>query len=142
MIADQLSRPSLLYLPEGEFEYWSCHVIASGREIEVWDVCYDDGEQCKLKKSSQPPIHLPGNDLVLIRTIANVAELVKRPGVLFYSQFWNESLCDAAAVLNNELLLFQMTTAKDHSLKEQSLRSYCSEMRKHKVCDLCLLCRI
>jgi hypothetical protein len=107
-------------------------VIAGGRKIELWDPFYNAG-QCKLKSSSKPFIQLPANDVVLIRTIANVTELVKSPGVIFYSQLSNEPLCDAAAVLNNELLLFQMTIGKEHSLKEVTFRNYCKAAKDAKL---------
>ncbi len=133
MITEELSRPSALHAPDGEFEYWSCHVIASDRSVDLWDPYYDGG-QCKFKKSvNKASIQLPANDVVLIRTIANVTELVKHPGAIFYSQISNEPLCDAAAVLNNELLLFQMTIGKDHSLKEQTLRSCCKAAKEAQL---------
>jgi hypothetical protein len=128
-IAAQLNQPRALHAPDGEFEYWSCHVIASGRRVGTREPYYEGG-QCKLRQSPKQHFELPANDVVLIRTIADVPELVKQPGKLFYSQLSNEPLCDAAAVHNNELLLFQMTIGQEHNFKEASWRSYCKAAKQ------------
>jgi hypothetical protein len=128
-IAAQLNQPRALHAPDGEFEYWSCHVIASGRRVETWEPYYEGG-QCKLRQSSKKHFELPANDVVLIRTIADVAVLVKQPGKMFYSQLSNEPLCDAAAVHNNELLLFQMTIGQEHNFKKASWRNYCKAAKQ------------
>jgi len=122
-IASLLSNPGALHSPDGEFEYWACHVIASGRDLQLFSPRYQGGK-CVLD-SSGDVVKLPPKDVVLIRTIADVSVLVQNTGVVYYSQHQSEPLCDAAAVENKELLLFQMTIGKDHSFKEQTWRQYC-----------------
>ena len=122
-IACLLNNPGALHAPDGEFEYWACHVIASGRDLKLFSPRYEGGK-CVLD-SSGDVVKVPPKDVVLIRTIADVSMLVQNTGVVYYSQHQSEPLSDAAAVENKELLLFQMTIGKDHSFKEQTWRQYC-----------------
>ncbi len=69
--------------------------------------------------SSNHAVSLPSNDVVPIRSIADVSVLVQHPGVVYYSQLSKEPLCDAAAVHNRELLLFQMTIGQKHDSRNQ-----------------------
>jgi|JI10StandDraft_1071094.scaffolds.fasta_scaffold72197_2 hypothetical protein len=129
-IASLLNNPGALHAPDGEFEYWACHVIASGREMELSSPCYEGG---KCVYSSAGVVQLPRNDVIPIRTIADVSELAHHTGVVYYSQRPNEPLCDAAAVHNNELYLFQMTIGKDHTFKEKSWKNYCVAAKAAKL---------
>lgn len=122
-IACLLRNPGALHAPDGEFEYWACHVIASGRDLKLFSPRYGGGKY--VLDSSGDVVRLPSNDVVLIRTVADVCALVQNTGVVYYSQHQSEPLCDAAAVENKELLLFQMTIGRDHSFKEQTWRQYC-----------------
>jgi hypothetical protein len=124
LVADELSRPASLHEPDGEFEYWACHKIASGCKVKVWDPFYEKGK-CKLNESTGWALELAANDVVLTSRIVDVADLVTKPGVMFYSQSVNQPLCDAAVVFHNELLLFQMTIGKEHGLSKTTLDSYC-----------------
>jgi len=128
-IASDLARPDSLHAPDGEFQYWSCRMFASGTKVDTFEPVYE-GNKCVLKASPKTFFQLPTKDVVFVRTLAAVQDMTEREGSVFYSQLSNEPLCDAAAVHNGELLLFQMTIGKNHGFKKPTFRRFCKEAKE------------
>lgn len=82
--------------------------------------------ECVLKESALSLIALEAHDVVSIASCLMLERWFSRKDG-YFSQLWNEPLCDAATVVHGELVLFQMTIGETHGLKEQSFKEYCEE---------------
>ena len=131
-IAELLNQPGALHAPDGEFQYWSCHMIASGIKVETFEPYYQ-ANKCVLRPSPKTFFQLPQNDVVCVRKLAAVKDMIEQEGAVFYSQLSNEPLCDAATVYNGELLLFQMTIGQTHGFKKQTFTRFCKSAEESKL---------
>ena len=125
-IVKALSKPN--YTPAAEYQYWAAMKIASGKELESVVV----GENGASSKKEKRVFKFIAHDMVFVSKF-DVEMLTKEPNKLFYSKKVNEALCDAAAVMNDELLLFQMTIGDTHNMREKSWMDYCKSAVANKL---------
>lgn len=130
IISEGLANPLRSHDVDGEFQYWACQKIAGGLNVETFKAA----RECQYKRIGN--LEIPPGRIEFVRALPKVSEAVQMPGVLVYSKQTNEPLCDAAMVLGNELLLFQMTIGRDHEFKLRVWNEYCKEVKASGLAKL------
>ena len=128
-LAKLLGTPQPLYLPYREYEFWSCRILASGQQVQTL-------EAGQVSSTGQYE-HDHANDIQFVAhdviPSSDFSKLHVKRGQLLYSQNTKEPLCDAAAIQNEELLLFQMTIGLTHDFVEGKFARYCTVARQHNL---------
>jgi len=144
--------------PTMEYQMWATLKIASGIKLNQYHLKvesvtektrrgteYLEGKDKQSKEvvvySKDPhpiPIALIASEPIPVNSL-DVKQMVEARGRLFFSRKSNEPLCDAAVVVENTLLLFQMTIGQGHGITTNTLNKFVADMKSNQLTKMELI---